>query len=74
MPISAYDSFDNTGVSYDASRIVTNGRFDVEKYRAYSPLYLSSTFAISYGVSFAAFTAVIVHTICTSISLSSQLL
>jgi OPT family small oligopeptide transporter len=67
LPMSSTDSYDNTGMSYDSSRILTNGYFDIEKYREYSPLFLSSTFAMSYGVSFAAFSAVIVHVFRTCI-------
>ncbi|KAK0208614.1 glutathione transporter [Desarmillaria ectypa] len=62
MPISSYYSFDNTGVSYDASQVVTNGVFDVEKYRAYSPVFVPTTLSLAYGLSFAIFPAVIVHT------------
>lgn len=62
FPISSYQSFDNTAMPYDTTRILTDGRFDLEKYQAYSPLFLSSTFALSYGISFAAFTAVLTHT------------
>ena len=57
MPISSTHSFDNTGASYNVSRIISNGtQFDEEKYRAYSPLFLSTTFALSYGLSFASIT------------------
>ncbi|KAF9023394.1 OPT superfamily oligopeptide transporter [Hymenopellis radicata] len=63
LPISAYYSYDNTGSAYDASAVVTDGKFDVEKYRAYSPLFVSSTLAIEYGLAFAAFPALIVHTL-----------
>ncbi|KAL0950706.1 hypothetical protein HGRIS_007482 [Hohenbuehelia grisea] len=63
MPISAYVSFDRTGMPYDPSAIVSNGTFDAEMYRAYSPLYMSTTLAIAYGVAFAAFAALVVHTI-----------
>ncbi|CAL1696243.1 unnamed protein product [Somion occarium] len=61
MPISAALAFDNTGNPYDVSAIITNNTFDEEKYRAYSPLYLPTTFAISYGAQFASLTAIIVH-------------
>lgn len=64
LPMSAYLSFDNTGLAYNATAIITDGTFDVEKYRAYSPLYMSATLAVAYGVSFASFTAVLVHTFC----------
>ena len=64
MPISSRTSFDNTGKSYKVRRILTaDATLDVEKYKAYSPLLLSTTFAISYGLSFAAITATIMHTI-----------
>ncbi|KAH9939612.1 OPT oligopeptide transporter [Epithele typhae] len=63
MPISSRTSFDNMGNSYDVSRILTpESTLDPEKYAAYSPLFLSTTFALSYGLSFASITATIVHT------------
>jgi hypothetical protein len=37
--------------------------FDEEAYKAYSPMFLAPTFALNYGLSFAALTAVIVHII-----------
>ena|SRR5277367_610363 len=36
--------------------------FDQAKYEAYSPLFLSTTFALCYGISFATVTSVVVHT------------
>ena len=63
LPISSDSSYDNTGAPYDVSRIVTpEGTFDYEKYKQYSPLFLSTTFALSYGLSFASITATIMHT------------
>jgi hypothetical protein len=57
MPISSSHSFDNTGAEYNVTRIVVNGtRLDQAAYEAYSPLFLSTTFAISYGLSFASIT------------------
>ena len=57
MPISSTHSFDNTGASYKVARIISNGtNFDEEKYKAYSPLFLSTTFALAYGLSFASIT------------------
>ena len=51
------------GNSYDVSQIITpEATLDLAKYEAYSPLFLSTTFALSYGLSFAAITATIVHT------------
>ena len=57
LPISSTHSFDNTGKSYDVTQIIDeNNSFDLEKYKAYSPLFLSTTFALSYGLSFASIT------------------
>lgn len=62
MPISSGGSFDNTGSSYNVSRILTADKtFDQEAYESYSPLFLSTTFAISYGLSFAGITATLTH-------------
>ncbi|KAJ7098495.1 hypothetical protein B0H15DRAFT_820936 [Mycena belliarum] len=58
MPISSGGSFDNRGRTYNVSRILTEGQ---AKYKAYSPIFLSTTFAISYGLSFASITATITH-------------
>ncbi|KAI0087604.1 OPT oligopeptide transporter [Irpex rosettiformis] len=63
LPISSTHSFDNRGKSYDVSRILDDsGSFSEELYRAYSPLFLSTTFALSYGLSFASITATLTHT------------
>lgn len=64
MPISATSPFDNTGLPYNVSMIITNGTFDQAKYEAYSPLFLSTTNAISYATCFAIMPAAIVHTFC----------
>ncbi|EMD32415.1 hypothetical protein CERSUDRAFT_68734 [Gelatoporia subvermispora B] len=62
MPISSTQPFDNTGNEYDWARILNaDNTFNVDAYKAYSPLFLSMTFAISYGLSFASITATIVH-------------
>jgi OPT family small oligopeptide transporter len=62
MPISSSGSFDNTGGSYNVSMILTPDKvFDEAKYKLYSPIFLSTTFTISYGLSFASITATITH-------------
>jgi OPT family small oligopeptide transporter len=62
MPISSSSSFDNTGKKYQVLKIVNpDTTFNQEKYDAYSPLYLSTTFALSYGLSFATMTATVTH-------------
>ena len=63
LPISDSNSYDNTQQLYNVSRVLTpEGTFDLAAYEAYSPLYLSTTFMLAYGLSFASITAVIVHT------------
>ncbi|CAG8252999.1 unnamed protein product [Penicillium olsonii] len=63
LPMSDSNSYDNTGVKYDVSKILTpEFTFDAAKYAEYSPLFLSSTFMISYGLSFASIIAVLVQT------------
>ncbi|KAF8168231.1 OPT oligopeptide transporter [Crassisporium funariophilum] len=62
FPISAYITWDNTGAPYQAKAIITDGIFDPVKYAAYSPVFMSTTLALAYGIAFAAFPAVFVHT------------
>jgi OPT family small oligopeptide transporter len=64
LPILSSDVFDNTGGYYDVFRILTpDMTFNETAYKEYSPLFLSTTFALSYGLSFAAITATVVHTL-----------
>ena len=63
LPISDSQSYDNTGSVYNVTKILTPElTLDLTKYEAYSPLFLSTTFSLTYGLSFAAISAVIVHT------------
>ncbi|KAH8120611.1 glutathione transporter [Phellopilus nigrolimitatus] len=62
LPMSAPLSFDNTGMVYDANSVIQDGAFNEDLYKAYSPLYMPITFVLSYGSTFASFTAVVVHT------------
>ncbi|KII85546.1 hypothetical protein PLICRDRAFT_701048 [Plicaturopsis crispa FD-325 SS-3] len=62
MPISSRASYDNTGAPYNISRILNpDTTLNVEAYKAYSPLFLSTLFAMSYGLSFMAIAATITH-------------
>lgn len=65
LPISSSGSFDRYQNTYNVSRIVDKKTltFNKEEYKKYSPLFLSTTFALSYGLSFASITATIMHTI-----------
>ncbi|CCM05021.1 uncharacterized protein FIBRA_07220 [Fibroporia radiculosa] len=63
MPMSSRTSFDRYGNSYNITAIInSDASLNVEKYEAYSPLFLSTTFAMSYGLSFASITSIITHT------------
>ncbi|KAI1772387.1 small oligopeptide transporter [Hypoxylon cercidicola] len=63
LPMSDSSTYDNTGASYNVSKILTpDFTLDEEAYKAYSPVFISTTFALSYGLSFAAITALIVYT------------
>ncbi|KAJ2933165.1 hypothetical protein H1R20_g3881, partial [Candolleomyces eurysporus] len=62
MPISGRGSYDNRAKSYQVQRIVNpDATFNQEAYEAYSPLFIPTTFAISYGLSFASITATLTH-------------
>ena len=61
MPVLSRGIFDNKGAQYDVSLILTDTSFDLDKYRAYSPLFLPTAFVISYALSFASVTATMVH-------------
>lgn len=62
LPVNSPRTFTNTGAPYDITQVVTNGLFDVEKYRNYSPVFLSATFVMNYCLGLAALTAVVTHT------------
>nr|RBQ88319.1 hypothetical protein FVER53263_20253 [Fusarium verticillioides] len=63
LPMSDSGTYDNTGASYNTSRILTKDfDLDEEEYKNYSPLFISTTFAISYGLSFAAISSLVVYT------------
>lgn len=62
--MSSRTSYDRFGNSYNVTAIINDDlTLNVEKYEAYSPLFLSATFAISYGLSFASITATLAHTL-----------
>ncbi|KAI5994878.1 OPT oligopeptide transporter protein-domain-containing protein [Pisolithus marmoratus] len=62
LPMSTRTSYDNTGAAYNITRIINaDTSFNITAYQEYSPLFLSTTFALSYGLSFASITATLVH-------------
>ncbi|KAJ3491016.1 hypothetical protein NLG97_g5673 [Lecanicillium saksenae] len=63
LPMSDASTYDNRGKEYNTTRILTpEFTLDVNAYKEYSPLFISTTFAIAYGLSFASISALIVHT------------
>jgi hypothetical protein len=62
LPLVSSDTFDNTGKQYNVSQIInSDSSFNLQDYKAYSPIFLSASFAISYGLSFATITATLTH-------------
>jgi hypothetical protein len=63
LPMSDSSTYDNTGAAYNTTRILTSEfTLDLKAYQEYSPLFLSTTFALSYGLSFAAIASLMVYT------------
>ncbi|KAF4981922.1 hypothetical protein FZEAL_2354 [Fusarium zealandicum] len=64
LPMSDSSTYDNTGAPYNTTRILTpDFTLDEEAYKNYSPLFIrSTTFAMSYGLSFAAISSLVVYT------------
>jgi OPT family small oligopeptide transporter len=64
FPLVASGTFDNTGGHYKFLKIMdkTTNTLNVKAYKEYSPLFITSAFAMSYGLSFAAISALVVHT------------
>ncbi|CAH0052080.1 unnamed protein product [Clonostachys rhizophaga] len=64
LPMSDSTTYDNTGHAYNTTRILTpQFTLNETEYEKYSPLFISTTFALSYGLSFAAISSLIVYTI-----------
>jgi OPT family small oligopeptide transporter len=62
LPISDSGIWDNTGLAYNVTRVITShGTLDINEYKNYSPLFISTTFAISYGLSFASISSLVVY-------------
>lgn len=65
MPMLSSMVFDNTRQQYDVSKVLTKDfLFDKEAYDRYSRVYMPITYVLSYGVQFAALSALVTHTIC----------
>lgn len=79
FPIFSSHLFTSSGQRYNISKIIdSNFNLDLNEYKKYGTLNLSTFFAMTYGVGFAALTATIVHVLLfhgkyVSISISSIL-
>jgi len=62
FPIFSEDLFTSSGQDYNITLII-NSKFhlDLKAYEKYGPIHLSTFFAFTYGVGFAALTATVVH-------------
>ncbi|VBB89230.1 Oligopeptide transporter, putative [Yarrowia lipolytica] len=56
LPINSNRIFDNTGKSYNVSRVLTDGTFDDTKYRTYSPPFYTAANLMVYSSFFAIYT------------------
>nr|DAD36184.1 TPA_asm: hypothetical protein HUJ06_006824 [Nelumbo nucifera] len=62
FPIFSDGLFTSSGHTYNISSIIdSNFHLDINAYEKNGPLYLSTFFAMTYGVGFAALTATVVH-------------
>ncbi|KAI6137244.1 OPT oligopeptide transporter protein-domain-containing protein [Pisolithus sp. B1] len=73
MPIQSRQVYDNMAQPYNVTRVLTDDVvFDEVAYNAYSPLFMTTCFAVSYGLSFATITATLTHTFLLGGSLREQ--
>ena len=62
FPIFSDELFMSNGQKYNISAIIdSNFHLDIEAYEREGPLYLSTMFAMSYGIGFACISATLVH-------------
>ncbi|KAJ7630541.1 OPT oligopeptide transporter [Roridomyces roridus] len=63
LPVSAYFSFDRTGLPYNISAVIdSSGNFDPDLYAQYSPIFMTSALCMAYFVSFGAVGSIFTHT------------
>ncbi|EPY49188.1 OPT oligopeptide transporter Isp4 [Schizosaccharomyces cryophilus OY26] len=64
VPICSNTILDHFGNTYNVSRILTpDFRLDLKAFQNYSPLFMPTASSVSFGLSFASMTAVLVHVI-----------
>lgn len=66
MPMTSLDSYDRYQGIYNVLRVMdtTSLTLNEKAYKAYSPLFISTTFGLAYGMSFAGIIATVTHTVC----------
>ena len=66
LPFSSSSVYDRYQQRYEVQRVINPSTltFNEEGYKNYSPLFLSTTFAMGYGLSFASIIATLMHVIC----------
>ncbi|KAL7940813.1 small oligopeptide transporter, OPT family [Trichoderma barbatum] len=63
IPMGTSSVYDNTGNVYNVSRVLNPDlTLNLDAYKAYSPLFLPTTYAVSFGVSFAMVVSVLINT------------
>ncbi|CAK7207966.1 hypothetical protein SEUCBS139899_010800 [Sporothrix eucalyptigena] len=63
LPLLSSTTYDNTGKTYNISRVVdANLDFVLSKYKAYSPMYISMSYSLTYALSFAAVPSIVIYT------------
>ena len=64
LPVISSQTFDNTGSPYNLSHVINDdATFNLDAYKAYSPLFMPISLALAYGFSFACYTSVLSHTV-----------
>lgn len=62
LPLMNSNTFDNTGSTYNTSRIMTkDGTVDQAAYHDYSPMFLPAGYALTFGIAFANLSGIFVH-------------
>ncbi|KAJ9285646.1 hypothetical protein DTO027B5_6445 [Paecilomyces variotii] len=62
LPLMNSATFDNTGSTYNTSRIMNaDGTVNQQAYREYSPMFLPAAYALTYGLAFANLTGIFVY-------------
>jgi len=64
LPLISNKNYDNTGVRYNTTRIVTDDlRLNEAAYYSYSPLFIGPAFSLTYGMGFAGLISNITHVV-----------